>query len=250
MSGDDISHSAHSVPSVHSVRSAISDCISVVSSSRIMKIRTLNESLLPQTEQQRDVVRVRRKLRCHGLSRDNEAESTDSESILSVSFDTVEVREYPIILGDNPAVSQGPPLTIDWEHDNEDTFSLDEYETTRPPRRVTVEMSIPPDMRLDCLKRCGFSTKEISVRIKEINLVKRGRLQTTTMLYRSDMNERVEKTKRIFTSIFTKKKRKERALMKSSDMSLEIQRTEANNQATREQEDLAAFMRENKDTDS
>lgn len=228
-----------------SVRSGTSAANSVMSLSRIMKVRTLNESLVPRTEQQRDAARIRRKLRS---SLNSDMCSADSESSFSVSFDTVEVREYPIILGDNPAVSEGPPLTIDWDYDNVDEFSLDEYETTRPQRRGTVEMNIPANIRVDCLKRCGFSTKEIFKRVKEVKVVRRDRLQTTTMLYRSDMDEKLEKTKRVVTGFFSKKKKKERELMRSSKISLQIQHAEANNAAVREEEALTALILANSDT--
>lgn len=231
-----------------SVRSGTSAANSALSSSRIMKVRTLNESLVPRTEQQRDAARIRRKLRRSSLNSD--ICSTDSESSFSVSFDTVEVREYPIILGDNPAVSEGPPLTIDWDYDNVDEFGLDEYETTRPPRRGTVEMNIPANIRVDCLKRCGFSTKEIFKRVKEVKLVRRARLQTTTMLYRSDMDEKLEKTKRVVTGFFSKKKKKERELMRSSKISLQIQHVEANNAAIREEEALTALILANTETNT
>ena len=33
-----------------------------------------------------------------------------------VSFDTVEIREYPIVLSDNPATRRGPSLELGWEY--------------------------------------------------------------------------------------------------------------------------------------
>jgi len=236
-----------SIRSTNSNRSGTSDANSVSSARRIMKIRTYNESLRKQTDAEREMARIRRCLRLSGLSHDDDVDlsTVDSNPMLSVTFNTVEVREYPIILGDNPAVSEGPPLTIDWAHSDVDEFGVEEYETTRPPRRGTLEMNIPSNIRVECLKRCGYTTKDIMRRVQEVSVVKQRRLETTTMLYRSDMNESVEKAKRRFTNIFSQKKKKERALMKASMKSMAIERAESNLQAEIEEEALAAIVCEN-----
>jgi len=232
--------------------SAISDCRSVSSMQGIMKVRTLRESLCEQTKEQRDAARIRRSLRLLGLSRDHgvDLSTINSDDVLAVTFDTVKVREYPIILGDNPAVSDGPPLQIDWVYNDVDEFGLEEYETSRPTRRKRLQMGMPASYRIDFLKRTGFSTNDIFRQITEVNLVKRGRLETTTMLHRIDKDEKLERVKRTFTNIFSKRKKEERELMKSSMQSMNIQRMEANYQAQIEEETIATLICANRDAES
>ena len=52
-----------------------------------------------------------------------------------VRFDQVFVHEFPIILGDNPSVSKGAPLTIGWTAIRHDAMELDMYEYLRQPER-------------------------------------------------------------------------------------------------------------------
>jgi hypothetical protein len=52
-----------------------------------------------------------------------------------VCFDDVHIREYGFVLGDNPAVSKGAPLAIDWEYHNEDVIDVDIFEHCREPVR-------------------------------------------------------------------------------------------------------------------
>lgn len=52
-----------------------------------------------------------------------------------VCFDDVHIREHAFILGDNPAVSKGAPLTIDWESHREDVVDIDVFEHCRAPVR-------------------------------------------------------------------------------------------------------------------
>jgi hypothetical protein len=40
-----------------------------------------------------------------------------------VSFASVQVREYPMILGDNPSCTSIPPITLDWIYDVEASMS-------------------------------------------------------------------------------------------------------------------------------
>jgi hypothetical protein len=99
---------------------------------------------------------------------------------LSVIFDTVQIREYPIILGDNPAVSKGPALTIDWQHVETDVMKFEEYESTRPERRSNAEMAIPFDIRMEMLKNSGYSSKEILEMAKKSEEARKARILTLT----------------------------------------------------------------------
>jgi hypothetical protein len=77
-----------------------------------------------------------------------------------VSFDQVEIREYALCLGNNPATTHGPPLSIDWDYNEAGTFGLEEYETTRPPRRITQGMKVPGVVREEMLLDQTDVTKE------------------------------------------------------------------------------------------
>merc|ERR1712224_928579 len=40
----------------------------------------------------------------------------------SVSFSSVQVREYDLCLGDNPSVGTGAPVSLDWSYHNEESY--------------------------------------------------------------------------------------------------------------------------------
>lgn len=52
-----------------------------------------------------------------------------------VSFDKVQVRLYPMILGDNPAVQIGTPVTLDWDYDELPEMTVEDFESEREPQR-------------------------------------------------------------------------------------------------------------------
>jgi len=85
---------------------------------------------------------------------------------LTVRFDKVEFREYGIILGVNPCPSSGPPISLGWAYDPEDTLEsdIDSYEADRVcsgGRRTKCELRIPREMRVDMLFRAGHTAREI-----------------------------------------------------------------------------------------
>lgn len=59
------------------------------------------------------------------------------------------VYEFPNLLGDNPAVSEGVPLTIGWEHEEMNVVAIDYYEYMRQsrPRRRRKDMIISSGAR-------------------------------------------------------------------------------------------------------
>lgn len=106
-------------------------------------------------------------------SSDDDAEpSADRRRSSSVRFNTVEFREYPIVLGDNPSTSSGPPIGIGWEFDTTTLVSdVDSYEARRDGdggeerrgtlRRSKSELRIPREVRDYMLVRSGYSRQEI-----------------------------------------------------------------------------------------
>jgi hypothetical protein len=62
----------------------------------------------------------------------------------SVCWGDLTVYEFPNLLGDNPAVSEGAPLTIGWMHDSVDVVAIEyhEYLRQRRPRRRRKDMLV------------------------------------------------------------------------------------------------------------
>ena len=81
-------------------------------------------------------------LRTRGLHRVSNVHKT-------VEFAFLEVREFPMILGDNPSCVEGPPVTIDWGFDPDTHFILDvaTFERMRGRRRNTCDLVVPKHVR-------------------------------------------------------------------------------------------------------
>ena len=98
----------------------------------------------------------------------------------SVSFSTISLQYYPIILGDNPACSQGPPITIDWDHFAKQTFDVDYYESEKECSRDTSQMRIPGTFRARLLKITnGTTNKEIQPVLNEVRRIQLRRLSNS-----------------------------------------------------------------------
>ena len=72
--------------------------------------------------------------------------------VKEVSFASVQVREYPMILGDNPSCTSGPPVTLDWTYDAKASMSctVDEWESGRDStRRMKSVIRVPSSVRTE-----------------------------------------------------------------------------------------------------
>jgi hypothetical protein len=105
-----------------------------------------------------------------------EQQELEPKSILR--YDSVTIREYAFIPGDNPSVSKGVPLTIDWDYQWEKTFDLDAYEKNKKTPRRQIEMKIPAEIRSELLRKNGHSWKDIQASIKMANIARRQRTRT------------------------------------------------------------------------
>lgn len=185
----------------------------------IMEIRCARESCSPAaTESLRRAARARRAARYQGHLAAASANSNHNGTtgVVRVAFSTVQIREHACILGDNPGGTVGPPLTIDWVAMSDVAVDLEQYETTRPPRRDHLEMQMPASYRKDLLKRAGYTRGEIVELTKPVNIARAQRVRTREAIKLDGVNEIVEKLSRKTMNVLTlgMKKRKERQLLK------------------------------------
>lgn len=113
-----------------------------------------------------------------------------------VSFALVEIREYPVLLGDNPGGVAGPPLALDWEIQAEHTMSLDEYEHGRPPRRRERQLILPISRRIEILREWGYSRQDILRGTKPVNIARRRRKVSIQSMRLDGIQEVLERVNR------------------------------------------------------
>ncbi len=103
--------------------------------------------------------------RQQGFKKANEEkEPTQARKERGVQFSTIEIREYPITLGDNPGGRSGPPISLGWDYSISSKMNLDTYESRRDPtiRRSISEFYISSQDRVCALlKTDGCSMKDI-----------------------------------------------------------------------------------------
>ena len=103
-----------------------------------------------------------------------------SDSKRKVQFGTVIINEHPIIVGCNPAVSSGVPLSIDWERISQRVMSIHDYETLREPDRVEDHSMLLKDStdRYYILQNLGYSYKEMREAEKAVDMIRKFRQQS------------------------------------------------------------------------
>ena len=103
-----------------------------------------------------------------------------SDSKRKVQFGTVIINEHPIIVGCNPAVSSGVPLSIDWERISQRVMSIHDFETIREPDRVEDHSMLLKDStdRYYILQNLGYSYKEMREAEKAVDMIRKFRQQS------------------------------------------------------------------------
>mmetsp|Transcript_21198 Transcript_21198/g.42788 ORF Transcript_21198/g.42788 Transcript_21198/m.42788 type:complete len:218 (-) Transcript_21198:121-774(-) len=131
-----------------------------------MTLRTQAESLdRDVAEKLREISRARRASR-RRRGGEGSGGSSDGSAVsdgVSVSFRSVRILDYPIIVGDNPSCSSSPPLQMDWSPRGESTLALDDFEALRSGsrHRLRSEMILPPNVRIRMLHRVGYYADDI-----------------------------------------------------------------------------------------
>lgn len=135
---------------------------------------------------------------------------------VEISF--LEVREYPVVLGDNPACAEGPSLSIDWAHDPQTVFILDvaTFEKMRGRRRNSIELLISKYSREKKLLRVGVTKKDMAQAIRESRRIKHSRMVSSQQQGMDNMHESMEKVTSGIKSMFAWKKSSYESMLQKS----------------------------------
>lgn len=115
-------------------------------------------------------------------------ERRSSEAYLSpvrgVCFASIQVREYPLILGDHPSCTSGPPLTLDWDHDAELSCTIDEWESGRElacnqRRDGARQLRVPSSVRIEYLLDIGFTLPQVFKAMQDVEDCQRLRFSSS-----------------------------------------------------------------------
>jgi hypothetical protein len=104
-----------------------------------------------------------------------------------VTFHTVDIRKFDRCAGDNPAVSFGPPISLDWTFVQLEPIPIDEYEAANHRQRL--QLRGPRQFCLNHFQRCailehwcGLSKQEIRNVQREAEKCKRERNMSILLL--------------------------------------------------------------------
>lgn len=102
-------------------------------------------------------VMIDKSVPCTGEETDT---SESTKPAREVRFDTIKIRHYYMELGDNPACSIGPPVTLSWEYEEKEAEDLDIYEMSKRPRRIR-DLILNYYRRRDILMNAGYTERDL-----------------------------------------------------------------------------------------
>ncbi len=115
----------------------------------------------------------------------------------TVTFDSIQIREYNQTVGDNPAVSMGPPITLDWSFSELDPISVNEYEDHRGTRRTLRQMMMSYHHRRKVLMWLyGVTEQQVEEATRVANQWKRQRALTHILLPYQKVEEILQSAQR------------------------------------------------------
>ncbi|KAL3905245.1 MAG: hypothetical protein SGILL_009754, partial [Bacillariaceae sp.] len=111
-----------------------------------------------------------------------------------VRFSYVTIRNYDMTLGDNPSVTAGPPIQLDWVYEeisplpvrDFENFKVQRHQHHNPPTQFQYQdhgitsfvMPIAPDGRKGILKRAGFTDWQIQQTERSVKKIQTQRQRT------------------------------------------------------------------------
>jgi hypothetical protein len=121
-----------------------------------------------------------------GIIRTNTSGSSSLKMCVDFAIE-VTIYEFPLQIGDNPAVSAGCPITIGWKPIRKDVRCLEVYEfqkrverkkKNRPEHTASRVKRIPSDKRGQLLLQAGYTIHDIAAATLSADRVKEQRMDT------------------------------------------------------------------------
>ena len=104
------------------------------------------------------------------------SEATDGSKPSSVvRFDSLDIIEFPMELGDNPAVSCGAPVCLGNKVQSRQRVDLYQYEAWKGTRRHRDELWMTVPKRAGILLRAGYTINEIADSVEETLAIRKNR---------------------------------------------------------------------------
>ena len=101
-----------------------------------------------------------------------------------VSFHEVTVREYEMILGDNPCPSFGPPVSLGWNYQEYQPLDVNRYEYHHSKRRTLQQLGLNHARRKEILFKNGYNISQINAATKEKNRIRSQRKRSAQSVNR------------------------------------------------------------------
>lgn len=132
-------------------------------------------------------------------------DSNDSTDFVSSSyykkvwFDSVAINYHKMILGDNPAVSDGAPVTIGWDAHEMEVVDVECFEATRPKKAKKLSsLKLAVEDRAAILLENGYTIKQLAKTLQQVEEIQRQRAQSCEMSKWDRLNEFAESSGKIF----------------------------------------------------
>lgn len=189
----------------HKEDEALSQLLTGASSRNLQRISSSRASGKPKKSILKSVSSISES--SHGAGSYFTASNHSKESKLS--FSSISVRVYPVLIGDNPSVTEGVPLTIGWEPSAEESFAVEEYESSHKAEPVSSlqEMKFTEQQRAQIAKNLGYSDNKISKiahQVKFSTLTRKKKIIRTLHLdkmkasYKRGLTKASDSTRKIF----------------------------------------------------
>jgi hypothetical protein len=122
-----------------------------------------------------------------------------------VSFHQIEIREFPIELGDNPSAT-GAPITIGWEPQSNDILEFDEYEAAKQgvAAREKSQLRMPAKFRAELLQNQGTTMRQIMDAQKQTKKIQKARVDSIKSMRWDNVNEKLETARRTVKKVASK----------------------------------------------
>lgn len=106
--------------------------------------------------------------------------SNDDRKKVNFEKATVHVHIHSVTLGDNPSVSNGPPVSLDWKKVESLMFTLEDFYLCKDETRSTKDLLLPKTCRREWLLAHGFSKEQIHEVEKQMKSIRKSRKENSS----------------------------------------------------------------------